>query len=123
MTLSVTARRRLPSVETLLQHDALAALLAALPRVVVVESVRVTLAAERQRLGKGGEPPAPDVLAEQAARHAQAAARPSLIRVLNGTGVVLHTNLGRAPLPEAARHAIDRTARGYCSLELDLDTG
>jgi L-seryl-tRNA(Ser) seleniumtransferase len=49
--------------------------------------------------------------------------RPSLRRVLNATGVVVHTNLGRAPLARAAREAVDRVAAGYSNLELDLDAG
>ena len=48
---------------------------------------------------------------------------PSLRRVLNATGVIVHTNLGRAPLPAAARDAVARAAEGYSNLELDLDTG
>src|SRR6185503_9977862 len=58
-----------------------------------------------------------------AARRAIAASRPSLRRVLNATGIVLHTNLGRAPLSPAARAAVDEAARGYCSVEFDLETG
>ena len=49
--------------------------------------------------------------------------RPSLRRVLNATGVILHTNLGRAPLPTAAREAVARAAEGYSNLELDLASG
>ena len=49
--------------------------------------------------------------------------RASLRRVLNATGVILHTNLGRAPLPSAAREAVARAAAGYSNLELDLDSG
>jgi L-seryl-tRNA(Ser) seleniumtransferase len=49
--------------------------------------------------------------------------RPSLRRVLNATGVVVHTNLGRAPLAAAAREAVARAAEGYSNLELDLETG
>jgi L-seryl-tRNA(Ser) seleniumtransferase len=49
--------------------------------------------------------------------------RPSLRRVINATGVIVHTNLGRAPLPDAARAAVQRAAEGYSNLEFDLDTG
>jgi L-seryl-tRNA(Ser) seleniumtransferase len=49
--------------------------------------------------------------------------RGSLRRVINATGVIVHTNLGRAPLPDAAREAVARAAEGYSNLELDLDTG
>jgi L-seryl-tRNA(Ser) seleniumtransferase len=52
-----------------------------------------------------------------------AAARPRLRRVLNATGVIVHTNLGRAPLAEAARAAVTRAALGYSNLELDLESG
>ena len=49
--------------------------------------------------------------------------RPSLRRVINATGVIVHTNLGRAPLPAAARDAVARACDGYCNLELDLASG
>src|ERR671926_71134 len=49
--------------------------------------------------------------------------RPSLKRVLNATGVVVHTNLGRAPLAAEARAAVARSAEGYANLELDLASG
>ncbi|HWI74984.1 MAG TPA: hypothetical protein VNT55_23685, partial [Baekduia sp.] len=54
---------------------------------------------------------------------ARARLRPSLRRVLNGTGVIIHTNLGRAPLADAAADAVAEAARGYVNLELDLATG
>ena len=57
------------------------------------------------------------------AERARARLRPSLRRVLNATGVVVHTNLGRAPLAPAARDAVARAAEGYGNLELDLETG
>ncbi|HET6507106.1 MAG TPA: L-seryl-tRNA(Sec) selenium transferase [Baekduia sp.] len=60
----------------------------------------------------------PDLVAR-----ARAHLRPSLRRVLNGTGVVIHTNLGRAPLADAAAEAVADAARGYVNLELDLDSG
>ncbi len=53
----------------------------------------------------------------------EARLRPSLRPVINATGVVLHTNLGRAPLSAEACAAIERVARGYCNLELDLEDG
>jgi L-seryl-tRNA(Ser) seleniumtransferase len=66
------------------------------------------------------------LLAEAARRLAHAAERErarGLRRVINATGVVLHTNLGRAPLSEAARRAVAREAAGYCTLEYDVETG
>ncbi len=53
----------------------------------------------------------------------EAATEPSLRRVVNATGVILHTGLGRAPLPEAAREAVEQVAGGYCNLEFDLESG
>ena len=77
---------------------------------------------ERRRALLAGESPASDLLTD--ARTALARLRrPSLRRVINATGVILHTNLGRAPLPTAARDAATRVAEGYSNLELDLESG
>ncbi len=116
--------RGLPAVETLLRHPTLAAVGAGLPRILVLESVRAELARERERLRAGARvPAAADALAERALRRAREAAQPQLRRVLNATGVVLHTNLGRAPLAPAAGSAVAAIASGYCALEYDLATG
>ncbi len=116
--------RALPAVETLLQHPGLAAALADLPRALVVECARAELAEARTRLKRGdGSLPDPGTLAGRAAARALAEHRPHLRRVLNATGVVLHTNLGRAPLAAVARAALDQLARGYSNLEFDLVTG
>ncbi|MBI1796293.1 MAG: L-seryl-tRNA(Sec) selenium transferase [Candidatus Eisenbacteria bacterium] len=116
--------RALPAVETLLRHPALADALARIPRPLVVEAVRAELADRRAALRRAaGAPPTPETLAAAAATRAHGALRPALRRVLNATGIVLHTNLGRAPLSAAARRAVDDVARGYCSVEFDLDTG
>ena len=116
--------RTLPSVEKLLSSEALAAALATLPRALVVAAIREELTAARAALKRAGAN-APDTaaLAAAAAARARATARPQLVRVLNATGIVLHTNLGRAPLAEAARRAVNDVAAGYSSLEYDLDTG
>jgi L-seryl-tRNA(Ser) seleniumtransferase len=116
--------RGLPAVETLLRHPALAAAGAGFPRMLLVESVRDELCVERQRLRGGSSVPASAAeLAERSLRRATDACRPRLRRVLNATGVVLHTNLGRAPLAEPARAAVLSAATGYSSLEYDLPTG
>jgi L-seryl-tRNA(Ser) seleniumtransferase len=117
--------RKLPAVEKLLQHEELAAALASLPRSLVLEAVRETLAGARAAAGgrRAAAPPGPDVLAREAAARATDAARPQLVRVLNATGIVLHTNLGRAPLAESARRAVAEVAAGYSSLEYDLEAG
>ncbi len=112
------ARRRLPAVNALLAQAEEAGLLAEAPRPVVVDAIRAALAEARQR---GGEAPATGWLGAIAARVSERSRR-SLKRVINATGVVLHTNLGRAPLADAAVKAVDM-ALGYSTLELDLGAG
>jgi L-seryl-tRNA(Sec) selenium transferase len=80
-------------------------------------AARAVLDQRRQELLQNDLPPA-DLLART-----RAWLQPSLQRVLNGTGVVLHTNLGRAPLANTAAEAVNALARGYTNLELDLHTG
>jgi L-seryl-tRNA(Ser) seleniumtransferase len=114
--------RSLPSVEALLQRPELEA--ASVPRPLLVEAARAELAEVRSQIKKeGGAPPQTDELAARIAARAQAEQRPDLRRVLNATGVVLHTNLGRAPLSDAARQALARVATGYANLEFDLESG
>jgi L-seryl-tRNA(Ser) seleniumtransferase len=110
----VSALRGLPPV------DALAAEVDA-PRAVAVAAARAVLAERRAELlhGAGGDAD----LAARARAWAADSSRPSLRRVLNATGVIVHTNLGRAPLAAAAREAVARAAEGYGNLELDLATG
>jgi L-seryl-tRNA(Ser) seleniumtransferase len=102
--------RELPSVE------ALASSLEGVPHAVAVRAAREAIAAARERLVTGGD--IGDLIADAASR-----ARPSLRQVLNATGVIVHTNLGRAPLPEAALEAIAEAAAGYSTLEYDVARG
>ena len=117
--------RSLPSIDALLQHSALASANAELPRPVVLEAVRGVVAEERERLGgaKSAAQSSIDDLAARAAARARAQSQPLLRRVLNATGIVLHTNLGRAPLSLPAQKAVADIARGYSTLEYDLDRG
>jgi L-seryl-tRNA(Ser) seleniumtransferase len=112
------ARRALPAVNTLLAQAEEAGLLATAPRTVVVDAVRAALAEARQR---GGEAPAGGWVPAIAQR-VEERSRRSLKRVVNATGVVLHTNLGRAPLADTAVQAVEE-ALGYSTLELDLEAG
>ncbi len=127
--MSTPSLRKLPSVEKLLGHERLSEVARELPRAVVVGAVRATLAEARatlQRSRKGaanGSVPDPEELAARAAARARLDAAPALRRVLNATGVVLHTNLGRAPLAASAREAVTQVASGYSSLEYDLALG
>jgi L-seryl-tRNA(Ser) seleniumtransferase len=114
-------RRALPSVDRLLRHPAVAALAADHPRTLVVRAVRDAIAAARAAPDAA---PTGDAAWAAAVRRALArAAVPTLRPVINATGVVLHTNLGRAPLAEAALAAIAAAARGYGTLEYDVARG
>jgi len=112
-------RRRLPAVEALLAEPDVAALVGPHPRGLVVRAVRDTI--EHARANGGAAPPLGWAAAVR--ERAQLLAAPSLMPVINATGVVLHTNLGRAPLARAAREAMTRIAAGYANLEYDLARG
>ncbi len=112
-------RRQLPSIDALLAGPGVAALLSDHPRALVVKAAR--LAVEAARASGGAMPPEGWDAAVRAA--ALRLAEPSLAPVINATGVVLHTNLGRAPLAEAAIASMTRVARGYAALEYDLGRG
>src|SRR5450432_1082885 len=120
--------RRLPSLDELLSGPSFAALLQADPRSVVVRAARAVLLRLRQEIAQGRHTPASldgrlASLAAEAASEIATSSRYSLRRVINATGVVLHTNLGRAPLSASAMSHIEETASGYSNLEFDLETG
>ncbi len=119
------SRRRIPSVDSLLQSDAFTGLLGERPRSRVVGALRRILDDLRHQLAEGAEDAAPDApeLAERTRRALDAMDTPSLRRVINATGIPLHTNLGRAPLPSAVREALAEVSVGYTNLEYDLDKG
>ncbi len=114
-------RRRLPAVEALLAEPDVAALLAAgaHPRALVVRAVRETIDAAR---ADGGTAP-PQSWGGAVLARLQRLAAPSFGPVINAAGVVLHTNLGRAPLAPAAIAAMARAAAGYANVEYDLERG
>ncbi|GIV77189.1 L-seryl-tRNA(Sec) selenium transferase [Litorilinea aerophila] len=115
--------RRLPAVDALLREPAIAALTACYGQELVTETLRELLAKARQAIGQGRPAPPPTAwpgLLEQALRQAHA---PTLRPVINATGVIIHTNLGRAPLSQAARQAVDEISLGYSNLEYELDAG
>lgn len=115
---------RIPSVDQVLRHATVAPLLDEHPRGEVLAAVRTVLTAVRNKLRAGAST---DVSLPHLAIEIRTALhernRPSLRRVVNATGVLLHTGLGRAPLAEEAVEAVAEVARGYCNLELDLETG
>ena len=109
--------RGLPSVDAVLGSERAADLVARHGRPATVEAVRAALADARRR----GVAEQPEELLARAER--QLDRPPSLRPALNATGVIVHTNLGRAPLPAAAIERIARVASGYSNLEYDLDAG
>ncbi|MBK9121121.1 MAG: L-seryl-tRNA(Sec) selenium transferase [Phycisphaerales bacterium] len=116
--------RQLPSVDVLLNHPAVAGLLVDQPRAEVRAALRELLAMRRSQLLAGEDCKLDTAtLARELRERLYARAQPRLRRVLNATGIVLHTGLGRAPLAEEAIEALAEVAGGYCNLELDLETG
>ena len=121
------ARRALPQLDRLLDDPAVAALSALYGREQVKVQARRILAALRERLASA---PADSALAveiaglpERLAAELRAALGGELRRVLNATGVFVHTNLGRAPLPRAVAASLPPLLDAYCDLEIDLATG
>jgi L-seryl-tRNA(Ser) seleniumtransferase len=124
----VTDFRIIPSVEQLRQREGLQALEARYGRTAVVDALREETGALRERLGSGAiaavtVTDAVDAIERGVEARLRAAMRPSLVRVINATGVILHTNLGRAPLSEAALARVQEVAGGYTNLEYDLAAG
>ena len=115
--------RRLPSVDRLLQEEATALLVARWGHELVVEAAREALAEAREAIRAGQACPPPDNLAGEVEQRLAARLRPTLRPVVNATGVIIHTNLGRAPLSAEARAAMDAVALGYSNLEYDLEAG
>jgi L-seryl-tRNA(Ser) seleniumtransferase len=114
------SRRDLPSVSSLLETPGVKWLLEQHPRRVVLDAVRSSVEAAR---AAGGSQQSEEQWVETIASTVRESTRPSLRRVINATGVVLHTNLGRAPLADAAISAIAHVAEGFSNLEYDIETG
>lgn len=115
--------RKLPSVDRLLQEPAVATLVMRWGHDLTVEAVRMTLEGARELI-RGGEPcPAHGDLAAAAGKRLEDQLQPTLRPAINATGVIVHTNLGRAPLSAGARAAMNAVAQGYSNLEYDLQAG
>jgi L-seryl-tRNA(Ser) seleniumtransferase len=117
------ALRALPSVDALLRDARSEGLLERYPRALVTDALRAALATARAALAEGAPAATAERLVSEAADHLAAIAAPSLRPVVNASGVVLHTNLGRAPLAAAAVAALSAVAAQACSLEVDLAAG
>jgi L-seryl-tRNA(Ser) seleniumtransferase len=115
--------RKLPSVDRLLQEEKIAGLVTRWGHDLTVAAVREALDAARQAIRDGGPCPSGEALAREVSERLAAHLQPTLRPAINATGVIVHTNLGRAPLSAEARAAMDAVAAGYSNLEYDLDAG
>ncbi len=112
----------LPQVDAVVRHAALAELVDRLGAPVVTGAVRAAIGNARDRIREGGQGADAAEVADAVRRRLGRRDAESLVPVINATGVVLHTNLGRAPLSQAARDAVGATA-GYTTLEFDRSSG
>ena len=117
--------RNLPQVQRLLEMPAANSLCAEFGRRAVTNALRDTLEGLRAQIGAGLLAAAPDAqsVVARCAEKLTVRRRRGLRRTINATGIVLHTNLGRAPLAPEAIAAVAEVAAGYCNLEFDLETG
>lgn len=118
-----TQLRQLPSVDKLLQSERLAALAQIHGHALVVEAIRAELDQARRQIMAGELIQSADKLAEATAARLSVELRPSLQPVINATGVIIHTNLGRALLSRRAQQAMVQAASTYSNLEYSLEKG
>jgi L-seryl-tRNA(Ser) seleniumtransferase len=115
--------RQLPSVDRLLGEEAVQELVAVYGHDLTVDALRRALDAARDEVRAGANVPDVASLVSRAGAFLQTRLSPTLRRVINATGVIIHTNLGRAPLSGAARAAMAGVSQGYSTLEYDLRAG
>ena len=115
--------REIPSVNETLRHRQVSNLVARYSHDSIVEMVRDELAAARRAVAEGEDPPRIETIARSVANRAASAWRPWPETVINATGVILHTNLGRAPLSDESVEAASVAASAYSDLEFDLQSG
>ena len=120
---NIEALRSLPQVEELMHAPQLTALEALIPRPLLVDCAREAIEAARKKILAGASDAADaSAIADAACAEALDNLRPSLRRAINATGVVVHTNLGRSALADAAVDAVVEVARSYSTLEYDTET-
>lgn len=115
--------RKLPKMDQLLDDPVCRSLIAAHGRDLVVGSLREAIGEARAAIARGEPCPRSDVIVAEAEHRLFDEGRPSLRPVINATGVIIHTNLGRSPLSDDTIAAMTQIARGYSNLEFDLGTG
>ena len=117
------AFRALPSVDKLLADERVKALSVKFPHQLIVDIARRELEQTRKAIAAGQTGKTGDALPEAVVTKVTMLGSSSLRPVINATGVILHTNIGRAPLSNEAIAAMDRASRGYSTLEFDVETG
>ena len=115
--------RKLPSVDRLLQEAAVQELLQSHDHELTVEGLRQALDAARVRIRSGAPSPSTEAIVTQAGTYLSDLTRPTLRPVINASGVIIHTNLGRALLSTETQAAMVDAARAYTNLEYDLEAG
>ncbi|HUF38880.1 MAG TPA: L-seryl-tRNA(Sec) selenium transferase [Anaerolineales bacterium] len=119
----MTSLRDLPSVDLLLSEPGCSDLVLVYGRRLTVDAIREALAEIRASHRNGDAVPPPNAILISTRRRLENWTAPSLVPVINATGVILHTNLGRAPLSRTALAAMSTAGTGYSNLEFDLETG
>ena len=118
-----TELRHLPSVDRVLGDERLKQVGETHPHNLLVNLIRQQLERERLSIATGKPCPSIDEIVESVCAQVHALENPSLRPIINATGVILHTNLGRALLSKEAAIAMETVAKGYCNLEFDLGSG
>jgi L-seryl-tRNA(Ser) seleniumtransferase len=115
--------RHLPSVDKILSEERISQLGKDYPHDLLVNLVRQRLEHERLSIAAGNACASMGAIVESVYAQLLALEKPSLRHVVNASGVILHTNLGRAPLSKEALATMEAVSRGYCNLEINMDSG
>jgi len=115
--------RRLPSVDRVLAEERISQLGREYPHDLLVNLVRQRLERERLSIVAGSPCASMEEIVASVRSQLQALEKPSLRPVINASGVILHTNLGRAPLSKESLAAMEAVSRGYCNLEFNMESG
>lgn len=123
MDVDLTQFRQLPSIDELLQSAAGQRLISSYSRPRTLHAVRTAIAEARTAIRNGSPCPSPNDLLATAEHMLELEQQPNLRPVVNATGVIINTNLGRSPLSLKALQAVQQVAGGYSNLEYDVDAG
>src|SRR5207248_5889473 len=123
MSIDQNQLRLLPSIDELLQSSSGAGLIAQYSRGMTLRAIRAALACARMDILNGSTCPSSEQLLAAAEQTLQQVMQPHLRSVVNATGVIINTNLGRSPLSQEALQAVQQVAAGYSNLEYDVETG